>query len=201
MNLTINGFYLKNVKDFRGHDNTPLQEGELYFENLAEKTEQKIGFLSDSDGGFFPIENFKSQEVKEKYDKTVNKIYTSLNDRRIMANSRMMMKEDLFTLYEIEKELKKNYTVEEIKKLDLMFVLLFRNNSEVDFGEDQLVSDLGISRTGKYYIVPQKQHQDFIENKIKKEELKFTHYKVVSVKELMEGSIEHYSRKNVKYNF
>ena len=55
----INGFEIKGIKDFRGHDGMPLQQGNIYYNG------KPVGFYSDDAWGGEPTVDFNGERDRQ----------------------------------------------------------------------------------------------------------------------------------------
>ena len=114
--FNINGFEVKAVNEFRGHDGQPLIQGNLYYNN------KKVGFLSDDDRGGLNTIRIREKDIKQKFNDTAEKLK---GDKESICNAREFLYETLFFIKEVERlakqKAKKNNT--EIEQLKFMFPL------------------------------------------------------------------------------
>lgn len=125
----LKGFELKGVKNFRGHEGEPLQQGDIYYKG------SKVGFYSqDSWGGCdnVSIDYDLPKELKEEVDDILSNYVTHFeyDNESFELKGDEYLFQDLLKIMEDEKNFKK-YT----KKWDCTHIGVV----EVDLGQYQIV--------------------------------------------------------------
>lgn len=138
--LNINGFELKAVKNYKGHDGQPLAQGNLYYNN------KKVGFLSDSDRGGPVIIRIKDDDIEEKFNETAKQFK---GDKASTLNAKQFLYYHLFHIKDIEKTVKKKAKKHNMNVEDFKIIFLIPKETDY-FGEEQV----GLFDAERYYIVP-----------------------------------------------
>ena len=105
----INGFELKGIKTFKGHEGEPCQQGNIYYKG------KRVGWFSDDSWGGCMDIRFDSLEIEKLFKETICKYvaaypngftgsFTILNDKEIFVNYAFSA-EDLISELDCLKEL------------------------------------------------------------------------------------------------
>jgi len=101
----IKGFTIKNITNFRGHEQELLVQGSIYYKG------KKVGFYSDDSWGGEPQIDFDNKEIKAIAKRVCAEYFAEHPDEKLFPHNEPDLEEffnKVFLLMETERSFKKN---------------------------------------------------------------------------------------------